>query len=87
MQPHVKNYLESLNLSTADFIACEVCGGKAVEVHHIVFRSKFGKKRKDEQDAPANLIALCRGCHIQAHDNILKPKFLKSIANKRWTET
>lgn len=83
MQPHIKNYLESISLSIADFIPCEVCGAKSVDVHHIIPRSKFGKKRKDEQDAPANLIALCRGCHNQAHDNVLTKEFLKSIANKR----
>jgi len=83
MQNHVKNYLNSLRLSTGDFIPCEVCGGASNDIHHIVFRSKFGSKRKDEQDAPENLIALCREHHNQAHDNILTAEYLKSIVAKR----
>lgn len=69
MQKHIKNYLEHHSLSGFEFIPCEVCGGKAVDIHHIVPRSKFGKNRKHEQDHHSNLIALCRGCHDKAHQD------------------
>ena len=36
---------------------CEYCGKKAIDPHHIVYRSKGGSNEAD------NLIALCRECH------------------------
>lgn len=69
MQKHIKNYLQHHSLSGFEFIPCEVCGCKAVDIHHIIPRSKFGKNRKDEQDHPSNLIALCRMCHDRAHQD------------------
>lgn len=69
MQKHIKNYLNHHGYSGFEFIPCEVCGGKAVDIHHIIPRSKFGSKRKDEQDHHSNLIALCRLCHNKAHQD------------------
>jgi hypothetical protein len=63
MKPYTKTYLAYFNYGTEDFIPCEVCGRKAVDIAHIVARSKFGSKRKDEQDDISNLAAMCRGCH------------------------
>lgn len=40
---------------------CRGCAKSADEVHHIVFRSQGGT------DDPSNLVAICRGCHEQAH--------------------
>lgn len=78
MQKHVINYLNAHGYDESSFIPCKSCGGKSVEIHHIVPRSKFGSKRKDEQDHPNNLVALCRKCHDKAHsdkefNNNLKP--------------
>tara|TARA_R110000764_G_scaffold35667_1_gene79941 strand:- start:24 stop:158 length:135 start_codon:yes stop_codon:yes gene_type:complete len=39
----------------------------AVEIHHIIYRSFFGKNKKHLQDVIENLIALCRDCHSKAH--------------------
>lgn len=69
MQTHVKNYFDSLGLDTSSYVECEVCQSPAVDIHHIIPRSKFGKKTKDKQDHPSNLIALCRECHNIAHSN------------------
>lgn len=44
-----------------DDYLCRVCGTKAVDVHHIVFRSHGGA------DVPENLICLCRTHHELAH--------------------
>jgi len=54
-----------------DFIPCEVCGVRAVDVHHI-----FGRgKGKDNID---NLMALCRRCHRQVHEgNASKETYYK----------
>jgi hypothetical protein len=83
MQPHIQIYFESFGYTVADTILCEVCGAVSVDIHHIIPRSKFGKKRKDEQDKITNLIALCRNCHVKAHENKLTKEYLQSITEKR----
>lgn len=82
-QPHIINYHKALGYDLGDIILCEVCGAIAVDIHHIIPRSKFGKKTKELQDHYTNLIALCRKCHEKAHDNVLTKEFLTTIANKR----
>ena len=44
----------------ADFIPCESCGAKAVDIHHIKSRGMGGSK---VMDCIENLMALCRHCH------------------------
>lgn len=68
MQNHVKVYLDYFGYCQSDVILCECCGVKAVDIHHIEPRSKFGKKTKHLQDDINNLIALCRQCHNLAHE-------------------
>jgi 5-methylcytosine-specific restriction endonuclease McrA len=82
MQSHIKNYLAATGLLPHE-LQCEFCGAPAVDIHHVIFRSKFGSKRKDEQDAYNNLIALCRKHHEKAHN---EPEFneeLKEIVKNR----
>ena len=57
-------------------IECEVCGGRASEVHHI--DSSFRWKRNDEA---TNLIAVCRHCHerIHSHNNFSTREKLHKI--------
>jgi 5-methylcytosine-specific restriction endonuclease McrA len=84
MRPHVKNYLKAFGYDEADTILCEKCGTKAVDIHHIEFRSRFGRKRNAERDAPENLVALCRTCHEAAHTNTADFKqILLDIAQTR----
>ena len=45
-----------------DFIPCEVCGQRAVDVHHIDPRGMGGSKTKDYIE---NLVGLCRKHHNQ----------------------
>ncbi len=63
MTKHVKVYLEYFGYTGNEFICCEVCGQRGVDIAHIIPRSKFGSKRKDEQDHINNLMSLCRKCH------------------------
>jgi hypothetical protein len=65
MRNHTKVYMSHFGYALDDFIPCEVCGNKAVDIAHIIARSKFGTKRKDEQDHINNLAAMCRKCHYQ----------------------
>lgn len=63
MQKHTLNYMQGMGFDSSDTIFCEVCGKVAVDIAHIVARSKFGSKRKEEQDDITNLCAMCRDCH------------------------
>lgn len=65
MQKHTKLYLKHFGYDVTDFIPCEVCGAKAVDIHHIEPRGMGGSKKADTID---NLMALCRECHIEFGD-------------------
>ncbi len=71
MKKHVTNYHQAKGLIPGDFIACEICGCEAVDIHHIESKGMGGSKKKDSAD---NLIALCRLCHMRAHS--LKEPYL-----------
>lgn len=59
-----------------DFIPCELCGGKAVDVHHIECRGMGGTKKEDTIE---NLMALCRGHHVQYGDKKQHKDMLKEV--------
>lgn len=83
MQPHVKNYLEHYGYDVGDWIKCQNCPKTSVDIHHIHYRSHFGKKKKNEQDHWTNLIALCRKCHDMAHNEEISKESLKAIINDK----
>lgn len=61
MQKHTKVYMKHFGYDISDFIPCEICGQKAVDVHHIEGRGK-------DKDVIENLMALCRKHHKYAHE-------------------
>lgn len=63
MKRYTKVYFKHFGYGECDFIPCEICGDKAVDIAHIYPKSSFGAKRKEEQDDISNLAALCRSCH------------------------
>ena len=65
MKPYTKIYMRAFGYGLEDFIACEVCGNKAVDIHHIENKKMGGSKTKDEIQ---NLMALCRECHLRYGD-------------------
>ncbi len=65
MKKHIVVYLDHFNYDTDDFIPCEVCGAKAVDIHHIKARGMGGSNTKDVIE---NLQALCRKCHLDFGD-------------------
>jgi 5-methylcytosine-specific restriction endonuclease McrA len=71
MKNHTKVYLQAMGYDPLDFIPCEVCGAKAVDIHHIQPRGMGGSKLLD---TPENLMALCRSCHHQADFGTTLPK-------------
>jgi len=78
MKPHTKIYLNHFGYDISDFISCEVCGNKAVDINHIDARGMGGSKEKDNIE---NLQALCRSCHEMYGDKKRFKEFLKNIHN------
>ena len=71
MQKHTKIYFKYYGIGFDetgyhDFIKCEICGNKAVDIHHI-----NGRWHPVNSNLIENLIALCRRCHDQAHSGEL----------------
>lgn len=65
MKKHTKIYMDYFGYGIDDFIPCESCGTKAVDIHHIEARGMGGTTDKDTID---NLMALCRYCHVVMGD-------------------
>ena len=65
MKKHTQIYMKAMKYDIHDFIPCEVCDSKAVDIHHIEARGMGGTK---EQDVIENLMALCRKCHLEFGD-------------------
>jgi len=76
MKNHTKVYLNYFGYDTTDFVPCETCGRKAVDIHHIDCRGMGGSKEKDMIE---NLMALCRECHIRYGDKKDFIEYLKFI--------
>ena len=77
MKKHTKVYLQGMGYDVTDFVPCEVCGAKAVDIHHIEPRGMGGSKEKDTIE---NLMALCRNCHHAADFGTNLPKeYLREI--------
>lgn len=85
MKKHIKVYLDYFGYGIDDFIPCEVCTIRAVDIHHIEARGMGGTKKADVIE---NLMALCRVCHINLGDNkqyldYLKDKHKDKLNGKR----
>lgn len=77
MKHHTKLYLDAFGFSIADFVPCEVCGNKAVDIHHIENRGAGGDPT-GSKDSIDNLQALCRKCHNDYGD---VPQLLEMLKN------
>lgn len=66
-------YFKYFGYGEQDKILCEMCHNLAVDIHHIIYKSRGGK------DEIENLIALCRDCHNLAHDEKLDKETLQYI--------
>lgn len=65
MKSHTKIYFKHFGYDVSDFIPCEICGRRSVDIHHIKCRGMGGSKNHDDI---SNLMALCRECHILKGD-------------------
>ena len=80
MKKHTKIYMRYFNYVRDEFIPCEVCGARAVDIHHIENRGSGGAKNKDRIE---NLMAVCRSCHLEYGDVPEKVEWLKQIHERR----
>ena len=76
MEKYKEVYLKFFGYGEQDFVPCEVCNAKAVDIHHIIFRSQGGS------DEIENLMGLCRECHNNAHRHRYYPTYLQEIHNE-----
>ncbi len=79
MKSYTKVYLKHFNYSESDFIPCEVCERKAVDIHHIQARSGNIKLLNDI----TNLMALCREHHVEYGDKKQHKEFLQKLHNQK----
>jgi 5-methylcytosine-specific restriction endonuclease McrA len=75
MKNHTKVYFKHFGYDVSDFIPCEICNAKAVDIHHIDARGMGGSEKDDIN----NLMALCRNCHIKFGDIKEKKEWLRDI--------
>lgn len=75
MQKHTRIYLDRFGYGQDSWIPCEVCGSRAVDIHHIECRGMGGSARVDYIE---NLMALCRKCHVEYGDKKQHLEWLKS---------
>ena len=80
MKKHTKIYMKYFNYVLDDFIPCEVCGSRAVDIHHIENRGSGGSKNKDVIE---NLMAVCRKCHLDHGERKESLQMLKNIHKRR----
>jgi predicted restriction endonuclease len=80
MKKHTKIYLDYFGYGIEDFIPCEICGAKAVDLHHIFRRGMGGSK---EADTIENIMALCREHHIEYGDKKQYIEYLKEIHKEK----
>lgn len=79
MKKHTKTYLNYFGYGVEDFVACEICGCKAVDIHHIDCRGMGGSEDKDNIQ---NLMAVCRRCHEQYGDKKEFTEYLKQTHDR-----
>ena len=80
MIKYKRTYLDYFGYGEQDYIPSEVSGKRAVDVHHLVFRSHGGS------DEIENLIALTREEHDLAHRDQKFNEDLKKIHSNKLKE-
>jgi hypothetical protein len=79
MKRHTKVYMDYFGYVADDTILCEICGNRAVDLHHIRCRGMGGSKDKDNIE---NIMALCREEHVKYGDKKQYIDYLTDIHNQ-----
>lgn len=84
MKKHTKIYFDHFGYTIADFIPCEIpnCGKRAVDIHHIDARG-MGGDPQGKKDVVENLMALCRGHHVEYGDKQQHKDYLREVHTHR----
>lgn len=82
MKKHTKIYLKYFSYIADDFIPCECCGSRAVDIHHIEARGMGGT----DKDRIENLMAVCRKCHLDYGDKKQYMEWLKKVHSEKIKE-
>ena len=82
MRRHTIIYFDFFGYDISDFIPCEICGKKAVDIHHIE-NKKSGGNPSGTKDIIENLMALCREDHLKFGDYKEYKQYLKNIHLKK----
>jgi len=72
--------MQHFNYVLDDFIPCEICGARAVDIHHIHRRGIGGNPNADRIE---NLMAVCRSCHIEYGDKKEHLEWLQEIHDRK----
>ena len=83
MKNHTKVYFKYFGFSGQEFISCECCGARAVDIHHIDSRGMGGSKQKDVIEY---LMAVCRSCHEKYGDKQEHYEYLYKVHKKSMNE-
>jgi 5-methylcytosine-specific restriction endonuclease McrA len=84
MKRHTNIYMNHFGYDISSLIPCEVCGKKAVDIHHVEARGLGGSKEADNIE---NLMALCREDHIKFGDKKQYKEFLKEKHQEKLKQT
>lgn len=80
MKGYTKEYYRYFRYGLDEFVPCEVCGSRAVDIHHIDCRGMGGSSSKNNIE---NLMALCRSCHLEYGDKKHYMDFLNEVHSKK----
>jgi 5-methylcytosine-specific restriction endonuclease McrA len=80
LKKHTKVYLQYFGYGPEEFMPCEICGARMVDIHHIEARGMGGSGEKDNIE---NLMGLCRSCHVEFGDKKHHIEYLKSIHERQ----
>jgi len=78
VKKHTQIYMKYFGYHLSDWLPCEICGCQAVDLHHIEARGMGGTNKKDTIE---NLMALCRGHHVQFGDKKQHKEMLIEVHN------
>jgi len=83
MKRYIKVFYKFFGYDICDFVPCEWCGKRAVNIHHIKKRGMGGSKKLDVIE---NLASVCMEHHTKADNEPefnekLKEKHLINVAN------
>ncbi len=79
---HTYVYMKAFDYTIADFVPCELCGLRCVDVHHIFARGMGGSDLEEElYNKIENLMGLCREEHTEYGD---KKQFYDFLIQKHF---